>query len=52
MYWYSNTVYTSYFEILNINRDAAEGLIHRQTKEILLPQRISLLYIRPYRYIK
>lgn len=52
MYWYSNMVYMPYFEILNINRDAAEGLIHCQTKEILLLWRIAFLCIHSYRYVK
>lgn len=37
-------------ETLSTNREAAEGLIHWQTKEILLPWSISFLYI--FRYAK
>ena len=52
MYRYSNTVYTPDFEILNINRNTAEGLIRCETKEILLLWRISFLNIHSYRYVK
>lgn len=52
MYWYPNMVHAPDFEILNINRGAAEGLIHCQAEEILLSWRISFLYIPSYRDVK